>query len=355
MRILGIESSCDESAVAYLDVKGGAVGRFSHLVASQAVHAKYGGVVPEVAAREHSATLPLLLEGIAKRVVRKNDGKALGAAVDAVAVTQGPGLVTSLRVGLDTARALAAAWKKPLIGVNHIEGHVYANWLPGGGFEGRGENDTDMFPAVVLVVSGGHTELLHMRGHGRYRLLGATRDDAAGETFDKTAKLLGLGYPGGPAVSRRAARGNAQAYDFPRPMMTSAHFDMSFSGLKTAVRYFLQKEEKRRKDPAFVADVAASAECAIVDVLVTKTERAVRVTGAKTVLLAGGVAANGLLRQRLAETFAGRDGVAYVQPHLAYCTDNAAMIGMAGYFNLARGKRTEPWNADVRIGWELGR
>lgn len=355
MRILGIETSCDESAVAYLDVHKGKVRSLEHLVASQMIHEKYGGVVPEIAAREHSGTLPSLLEGIAKRVVGKKDGKALGKKVDVVAVTQGPGLVTSIRVGLDTARTLAAAWKKDLIGINHLEGHIYANWLPGGGFADATEKDRWMFPALVLIVSGGHTELLLMKGHGKYTLLGATRDDAAGETFDKVAKMLGLGYPGGPLISAHAKKGDREAYDFPRPMITSTNLDFSFSGLKTAVRYFLQKQPVEMRGERLVNDVAASAEKAIIDVLVHKTARAVRMTGAKTVVLAGGVAANAYLRQRMGEEFSGMADVRYVQPHLEYCTDNATMIAMAGYFNAVRGKSTNWKVTDVKIGWELGR
>lgn len=355
MRILGIETSCDESAVAYLDVHKGKVRVLEHLVASQMIHEKYGGVVPEVAAREHSGTLPLLLGGIAKKVIGNKDGKALGKKVDVVAVTQGPGLVTSVRVGLDTARTLAASWKKDLIGVNHLEGHIYANWLPGGGFEDATETEKWMFPALILIVSGGHTELLLMKGHGKYALLGATRDDAAGETFDKVAKLLGLGYPGGPLVSAHAQKGNDEAYEFPRPMISSTQSDFSFSGLKTAVRYFLQKQPVEKRGERLVNDVAASAEKAIVDVLVTKTARAARMTGAKTIVLAGGVAANACLRQCMGEEFNGTADVRYVQPHLKYCTDNAAMIAMAGYFNAIRGKSTNWKTADVKIGWELGR
>jgi len=355
MRILGIETSCDESAVAYLDVHKGKVRSLEHLVASQMIHEQYGGVVPEVAAREHVGTLPLLLDGIAKKVIGKKDGNALGKKVDVIAVTQGPGLVTSVRVGLDTARTLASAWKKDLIGINHLEGHIYANWLPGGGFAEAIEKDKWMFPALVLIVSGGHTELLLMKGHGKYTLLGATRDDAAGETFDKVAKLLGLGYPGGPLISAHAEKGDRDAYDFPRPMITSPQVDFSFSGLKTAVLYFLRKQPAENWGEQLVNDVAASAEKAIVDVLVTKTARAARMTGAKTVVLAGGVAANSYLRQRMGEEFNGVSEVHYVQPHLKYCTDNAAMIAMAGYFNSVRGKTTNWKTADVKIGWGLGR
>jgi len=354
MKILAIESSCDESAVAYLDVAtGGKVRLLEQLVTSQAIHAKYGGVVPEVAAREHSATLPVILEQLAKRITGKADGRALAKKVDLVAATRGPGLVTSLRVGMDTAKSLALAWGKPFLGVNHIEGHVYSNWLrkEGGGVRLM----PDLFPAIVLVVSGGHTELLLMKGHGSYRLLGATRDDAAGEAFDKTAKLMGLGYPGGPALSKLA--GDPRAHDFPRPMIAEGHLDFSFSGLKTAVRYFLKMEQWRLEDVAFRADVAASVQAAIIDVLVTKTVRAAQQVGVKVVMVAGGVAANGELRRLLAAAVAKHvPGAAFVEPELAFCTDNAAMVAAAAYFRAQRKKKFDDLGkTDADPAWELGR
>ncbi|MEY4723187.1 MAG: tRNA ((37)-N6)-threonylcarbamoyltransferase complex transferase subunit TsaD [Candidatus Parcubacteria bacterium] len=357
MRILAIESSCDESAAAYLSVSRGRVLRFESVVATQAIHAKYGGVVPEVAAREHAVTLPLVLEELARKVGAA-DGAAFGRMVDVVAVTRGPGLVTSLKVGADTARALALAWKKKLVGVNHIDGHIAAAWLPGAPLEaGLANSDRGVFPALVLVVSGGHTEILLMRGHGRFTLLGATRDDAAGEAFDKTAKLMGLGYPGGPALSKLAQEGDPSAYAFPRPMLADPHFDFSFSGLKTAVRYFLDKHAAQLADDGrFRADVAASTEKAIVDVLIGKTVRAAARHKVKTVMIAGGVAANRKLRSGLAAAVAEKlPGTRFAEPPQAYCTDNAAMIAMAGYF-MARTRRFDtPADMDVDSGWELGR
>ena len=356
MRILAIETSCDESAAAYLEVKEGKVANFAHVVATQAIHAKYGGVVPEVAAREHSTTLPLVLAELAKNVVGKEDGAALGKKVDVVAVTRGPGLVTSLKVGVDTARALAAAWNKKLIGVNHIDGHVRAAWLPGAPLEGALKNSRGIFPALVLVVSGGHTELLLMRDEAQYSLLGATRDDAAGEAFDKAAKLMDLGYPGGPAISRLAGEGDASKYAFPRPMIDDQNFDFSFSGLKTAVRYFLQREREQLRDSQFVRDVAASVEQAIVDVLVAKTVRAAKQTHAKTVILAGGVAANPKLRRTLGDALTQQlPNVRYAEPPFTYCTDNAAMIAMAAYFTAKRGKFDEGKKMEADPHWELGR
>lgn len=357
MRLLAIESSCDDSSVALLDVEEGRIRDVRQLIANQEIHAKYGGVVPEVAAREHSASVPVLLRALADEVTGTSDGVKLGTTVDAVAVTGGPGLATSLRVGVETARGLALAWNVPLYAMNHIEGHVYSNWLPNGGAPSPLEGAEDVFPALVLVVSGGHTELLHMKGHGDYVLLGATRDDAAGEAFDKTAKLLGLGYPGGPAISRLAEKGDAGAVKLPRPMIAEAHLDMSFSGLKTAVRYFIRDNEAKLADAAFVADVAASVQEAIVDVLVAKTCRAAEAIDAKTVLLAGGVAANGRLRAALRLALADRmPETRFVEPPMAYTTDNAAMVGMAAVHRIGRDDATDdPARLDARPDWELGR
>ncbi len=356
MRVLGIESSCDESAVAYLEISRGRIKRLEHLVATQVIHAKYGGVVPEVAAREHSATLPLLLASLAEKVVGAPDGRLLGKKIDVVAATRGPGLVTSLKVGLDTGKTLAAAWKKPIIGVNHIEGHICSNWLPGSALESFFSADPGIFPAVVLVVSGGHTELLLMKGCGKYRLLGCTRDDAAGEAFDKSAKLMGLGYPGGPALSALATEGDPSRYDFPRPMLRDPHDDFSFAGLKTAVRYFLRDNQERLGDRRFLADAAAAVEQAIVDVLAAKTVRAAAANRAKAVLLAGGVAANRKLRARLREDIEAKlPGVRFIEPPLKYCTDNAAMIAAAGYFQAGM-KNSGDWRKmDTEPQWELGR
>ncbi|OIO52818.1 tRNA (adenosine(37)-N6)-threonylcarbamoyltransferase complex transferase subunit TsaD [Candidatus Uhrbacteria bacterium CG_4_10_14_0_8_um_filter_58_22] len=355
MRIIGIESSCDDSAVAYLEMRDGKVVRLEQVVASQLVHANYGGVVPEVAAREHSAKLPVILKELAHLVVGTADGAKLGRVTDLVAATAGPGLATSLRVGLDTARGLAAAWNKPFFAINHIDGHVSANWLPGKDAPSPLEGN-DPFPAVALVVSGGHTELLRLSGHGDYELLGATLDDAAGEAFDKTAKLMGLGYPGGPAISRAAVNGNPQAYDFPRPMSGTDDFNFSFSGLKTSVRYFIEKNVERLSDPQFVADLSASVEQAIVDVLVLKTVWAAEACGSRTVLLAGGVAANRKLRETLRSVLADRlPDVRFVEPRPEHCTDNAAMIAMAGHLQSAR-RGPDDWRiSEADPNWELGR
>lgn len=356
MRILAFESSCDDSACAYLEIKDGQILRLEHVVASQEIHRKYGGVVPEVAAREHSATMPTVLDALAEKVVGRADGLALQEQVDRIAATAGPGLATSLRVGLDTARALAFAWDKPFHAINHIEGHVASSWLPNKEGESAIALAEDVFPALVLVVSGGHTELLYMRNYGEYTLLGSTRDDAAGEAFDKTAKLLGFGYPGGPEISARAKEGDATAYDFPRPMMHDTSHDFSFSGLKTAVRYFIRDNANKMDDAKFISDVSASVEQAIVEVLTKKTVRAAKGSDVKTVLLAGGVSANHKLRESLRTTLAAEASeITFVEPPLMYCTDNAAMIAMAAYFKSQHSDGDDRLTASVNPSWELGR
>jgi len=338
MRILGIETSCDETSVALLDVNKGVARMGKHLTASQVLkHAQYGGVVPEVAARLHVETLPLLIDELG----------VSGKDVDGIAVTRGPGLITSLRVGTDFARALAYGWKKPIVGVNHIEGHIAANWI------GKKLAGAYRFPALVLVVSGGHTELILMKGFGKYERLGSTLDDAAGEAFDKVAKMLDLGYPGGPAVSKRALKGNPLEFPFPRPLLNKPNFDFSFSGLKTAVLYTLQR--KKAWSEKEVDDLCASFQAAVVETLVAKTLRAAKAKKAKTVFLAGGVAANGLLRETLAATVASElKDVEAIIPALEYCTDNAAMIAMAGYFHLSK-KENDGWKGmEPDPSWELG-
>lgn len=317
MRILGIESSCDETAIAIVFGNGDDLVIEKSLIASQAaLHAKYGGVVPEVAAREHiDAIFPLL---IASGIPRD------GSGIDAIAVTSGPGLVPALRVGVELAKTLAWAWKKPLVGVNHLEGHLYSTFK------------AIEFPALALLVSGGHTEIVLMKDHGVYERVGATRDDAAGEAFDKVAKLFGLGYPGGPAVSKMAELGDPTSIAFPRPMMESNDFDFSFSGLKTAVAV------RRRENPDDrVEDVCASFQAAVVDVLVAKTMRAAEKFQPKCLILAGGVSANRALRASL-EAQAKACGYPILFPDLALTGDNAAMIAAAGYYHAMRGDDCDP-------------
>jgi N6-L-threonylcarbamoyladenine synthase len=324
MRILGIESSCDETAIAVVSGEGERLVVERNLVASQAlVHAKYGGVVPEVAAREHvDALFPLLLEaGVARD----------GEGIDAVAVTSGPGLIPALRIGVELGKTLAWLWKKPLVGVNHLEGHVYSVWLGEEGSQGP------EFPALCLLVSGGHTELLLMHDHGVYEKLGQTRDDAAGEAFDKAAKVLGLGYPGGPVISKLAQSGKRDAIAFPRPMLDSGDLDFSYSGLKTAVAV------RRREFPSDkIEDVCASFEEAIVDSLVAKTIAAVEQYQPTSVILAGGVSANLRLREVLLERLSKAATPQLFTPDLKYTGDNAAMIAAAGYFRARAGEFVDP-------------
>ncbi len=304
MKILGIETSCDETAVAVVE-NGTKV--LKNIIYSQIdMHAKTGGVVPEVAAREHILKIIPALDEINLD------------EIDAIAVTQGPGLISSLLTGTVTASTMALVLEKPLIPVNHIEGHIYANWL---------ERDASeiQFPIVVLTVSGGHNELVLMRGHGDFEVIGETLDDAAGEAFDKVARLLGLGYPGGPYISKAAEDGNPNKYDLPRAWLSPDSFDFSFSGLKTAASRLPLEDTN---------NVAASFQEAVCDVLSEKLRRAAEKFGAKEVHLAGGVSANTRLREMVAE----RISLPLRFPKkIAYCTDNASMIAVAGYFRYISG------------------
>jgi N6-L-threonylcarbamoyladenine synthase len=308
--VLGIETSCDETAAAL--VMGGS-DVVSSVVSSQIdLHVPYGGVVPEVASRAH---LDLLNPVIARAIVEAGVAER---RIDAVACTVGPGLIGSLLVGVSAAKALALSWDVPFVAVNHLEAHLYAALL---------DDPTIELPIVVLLVSGGHTMLVEMREHGRYRLLGQTIDDAAGEAFDKVARFLGLGYPGGPAIERVAAAGDPRAIEFPRAMRNDG-LDFSFSGLKTAVMNHV-----RANPDVDAADVAASFQAAVVDVLVHKARRAAAQVGAKGLALGGGVAANSKLREDLLDACAA-DGLHGFLPSRAMCTDNAAMIAAAGWHRL---------------------
>ena len=327
-RILAIESSCDETGVAV--VVGGRRIEANQVATQVALHAVTGGIVPEVAARQQLRWIVPTLEA------------ALGeaaidwAAIDAVAVTFGPGLIGSLLVGVNVAKGLAVAHDLPLVGVNHIEGHIYANWLTDAGADEPLPPEPP-FPLLCLVVSGGHTQLVLMHDHGRYTLLGQTVDDAAGEAFDKVGRLLGLPYPGGPAISD-AARGAVPATRFPRAR-TAGPYDFSFSGLKTAV---LREVEgyRERDEPIPVDGIAAGFEEAVVDALATKTVAAARDHGVAAVALGGGVAANRALRAALAERVTA-DGLQLLVPPPAWCTDNGAMIGAAGGYRFAAGDRAD--------------
>ncbi len=319
--VLGIETSCDETAAAVV-----ADGRkvLSSVVSSQVdLHARFGGVVPEIASRAHVELLtPVIAEAMLSAGVEADD-------LDAVAATVGPGLVGALLVGVSTAKALALVWDVPFVAVNHLEAHLHAAYL---------EEPDLQLPSVVLLVSGGHTMLVHWVADGHYRVLGETLDDAAGEAFDKVARYLGLGYPGGPAIDSLAIEGDPEAIDFPRPMIDSG-YDFSFSGLKTAVVNHVRKNPE-----VSTADVAASFQAAVVDTLVTKARRAAHDVGAKSLGLGGGVAANSLLRERLLSVCVD-DGLQAYVPSRSMCTDNAAMVAAAGWFRL---------RADGPSGLDLG-
>lgn len=322
-RVLGIETSCDETAAAVVDQGRKVV---TSVVSSQVdLHARYGGVVPELAGRAHvELTLPVVTDALAGAGLDRR-GRPGGwpdgpLGIDAVAATIGPGLIGALLVGVSTAKALALAWDVPFVGVNHLEGHLYAAMLEAQALE---------LPVVVLLVSGGHTLLVALHGPGSYSVLGATVDDAAGEAFDKVARYLGLGYPGGPEIDRLAVAGDPRSIRFPRAS-PEGELDFSFSGLKTAVVNYVRAHPEVTN-----ADVAASFQEAVVDVLVKKTLAAAEEIGARGACLAGGVAANSSLRARFAGAFADR-GLASYLPSREMCTDNAAMIAAAGYFQLLR-------------------
>jgi len=344
--ILGIETSCDETAASVV-----ADGRLllSNVVASQVdLHRQYGGVFPEMASRQHVlAIIPVVEQALAKADVAWSD-------LAAVAVTEGPGLAGSLLVGMNAAKGMAWARGLPLVGVNHLEGHIYSNWI-----EAESNRADKVFPLMILIVSGGHTELVVMEDHGCYRRLGGTIDDAAGEAFDKVARLLGLGYPGGPAVQKAAQSGDPTAFSFPRAWLPNTH-DFSFSGLKTAVLRAVQKLEG--SDPAegrrltagenlpneVVDDLAASFQQAVVDVLVSKTVQAATDVGVSEICICGGVSANAALRQAMISN----SPIPVSVPPLYLCTDNAAMIAAAGYFSWASGVRSA-MNLDVTANLSL--
>jgi N6-L-threonylcarbamoyladenine synthase len=327
-RILAIESSCDETGVAV--IVGGRRIEANQVASQVALHAATGGIVPEVAARQQ-------LRWIVPTIEAAFDESGIAwNAIDAVAVTYGPGLIGSLLVGVNTAKALAVAHDLPLVGVNHIEGHIYANWLTDAA-QGEPLPAEPEFPLLCLVVSGGHTQLILMEGHGRYRLLGQTVDDAAGEAFDKVGRLLGLPYPGGPAISA-AAEGAVPATRFPRAK-TEGPYDFSFSGLKTAVLREVAGY-RERGEPIPVDGIAAAFEEAVVDALATKTIAAARDHGVAAVALGGGVAANRVLRATLADRL-GADGLPLLVPRPAWCTDNGAMIGAAAGFRYSAGDRAD--------------
>ncbi|MBI2830807.1 MAG: tRNA (adenosine(37)-N6)-threonylcarbamoyltransferase complex transferase subunit TsaD [Chloroflexi bacterium] len=326
MKVLGIETSCDETAAAVVE---DGVKILSSQIASQVeIHARYGGVVPEVASRQHIlAIIPIIKQAMAEAKVGWSD-------LQGIAVTNGPGLAGSLLVGVNVAKSIALSRKLPITGVNHLEGHIYANWLGG---------SLPEFPLVCLIVSGGHSDLVLMRGHGDYIVLGRTRDDAAGEAFDKAARILGLGYPGGPAIDRAARNGNASSVTLPRSWLKGSH-DFSFSGIKTALLRMMEGGQI-----SAVEDAAASFQEAVVEVLVAKTVSVAREYRVKQLLLAGGVAANSLLRQKLLE----ESPIPVMVPAPVLCTDNAAMIASCGYFRFLADK-VDSLDMDVVASLKLG-
>jgi len=340
MNVLGVESSCDESGVALVSVDGADLPELrAHALHSQVdMHHDYGGVVPELASRDHIRRLLPLTREVLSRA-----GCGL-AQVDVVCFTRGPGLAGALLVGAAMACALAASLGRPAVGIHHLEGHLLSPFL---------SQDPPRFPFLALLVSGGHTQLMRVEDVGRYELLGETVDDAAGEAFDKTAKLMGLGYPGGPALAALASDGRDDAFVLPRPLLGSPGLDFSFAGLKTAV-WLQHRKLGDQPSRQALADLAASTQAAIVDVLVRKSERALKATGLKRLVVAGGVGANSLLRRRL-DSMCTKRRVRTHYPELSLCTDNGAMIALAGAMRVQRGLTTpNPTYAfDVRPRWPL--
>jgi N6-L-threonylcarbamoyladenine synthase len=340
MTVLALETSCDETSAAV--VREGHV--LANVVSSQiALHAEYGGVVPELATREHLRNLL----PVARAALR--EAGVAPAALHAVAATRGPGLPSALLVGLRAAQAVAFAQGKPFLGLHHHEAHLYSPWIGG---EPPVADFASFQPNVSLVVSGGHTLLVLVEAELQHRLLGSTVDDAAGECFDKAAKLIGLPYPGGPALDRLAQEGNARAFDFPRPMLNDPNDDFSFSGLKTSVRYFLRDHPETLDDGRRLRDLCAGVQAAIVDVLVGKTLKAARRRGVRCVTASGGVTCNSALRAGLADA-CRQEGFTLRLADRAFCTDNAAMVGVLAERKLMRGETSSDFDEEIQPGWAL--
>jgi N6-L-threonylcarbamoyladenine synthase len=336
MRVIGIETSCDETGVAIYDSEQGLLA--DTLYSQIAVHAEYGGVVPELASRDHvRKLLPLIREAM-------NDANCTQADIGGIAYTSGPGLVGALMVGSCVGRSLAYAWGVPAVGVHHMEGHLLAPML---------EDNPPEFPFVALLVSGGHTQLVDVKGIGQYKLLGESLDDAAGEAFDKAAKMLDLDYPGGPEIAKLAAKGDSTRFKFPRPMVNRPGLDMSFSGLKTYTLNTVaaHKGDDVLPDDQTMADIACAFQEAVVDTLAIKCRRALEQTGYKTLVMAGGVSANTRLRERLEEALGKVGGKVFYARH-EFCTDNGAMIAYAGHRRLVAGQ-SEGLALNPRPRWPL--
>jgi N6-L-threonylcarbamoyladenine synthase len=341
MTTLAFETSCDETSVAV--VQDNRI--LSNLVSSQIkLHAEYGGIVPELATREHVRNLI----PVARAALAAAEKEA--AQIDAVAATRGPGLPNALQIGFKAAQAFAFVLRKPFLGINHHEAHLYSPWISG---EPLQANFSIFQPNVSLIVSGGHTMLVHVSEELQHCVLGSTADDAAGECFDKVAKLIGLAYPGGPEIDRLAEAGDPAAYGFPRPMLHEPNDDFSFSGLKTAVRYFLRDNPHMLDDLGKINDLCASVQAAIVDVLVTKSTRAAKRIGVRCITASGGVTCNRALRKRLQEV-CQQEGFVLRLAAQSLCTDNAAMIGILAERKLVSGSEVTPLDAEVLPSWELG-
>jgi N6-L-threonylcarbamoyladenine synthase len=324
MLILGLETSCDETAASVLEVENDQVMVLSNIVSSQiTLHAKWGGVVPNLAAREHLKNILPVIETALKKAGKKPEN------LDLIAVTNGPGLIPALLVGTTTAKTLSYLWRVPLIGIHHIEGHIYANFI-------SNKIDKLKFPILGLIVSGGHTQLILMQKHLSYEIIGETVDDAVGEAFDKVARILSLGYPGGPAVAKFADAFSGEKkfqITLPRPMLKSANFNFSFSGLKTAVLYATKKNPENLKDHNYISEMCQEFQTAVTDVLIAKTIRAAKKHTPKTILLAGGVSANMALRKKLELSVKENlKNTTCLIPELTYSMDNSAMIAIAGYY-----------------------
>lgn len=339
MIILGIETSCDETSAAIIEGKDNKVILKSSVISSSiAMHAKTGGIIPENAAREQIKYIIPVIEEALKKAFDTPDTLDTFKKIDAIGLTYGPGLIGSLLVGVETAKAISFVYNKHIIPVNHMLGHIYANWLVADSVwqvdekprATRHAPPAIKFPAIALVVSGGHTDLLLLEDHGKYQLLGGTRDDAAGEAFDKIGRLIGLPYPGGPAIEEAAKKGNQKRFRFPRPLIGSPNLDFSFSGLKTAI--LREVQTFKQLDTETTADLAFATQDAIVDVLVKKTMKAVVKYDAESVLISGGVAANESLRERFS-VISNKLSVKFFAPAKNLCTDNAAMIASAAYYN----------------------
>jgi N6-L-threonylcarbamoyladenine synthase len=356
MIILGIETSCDETAAAVIDAnkikkdsKNASVFEvkvLSNIISSQIeIHKQYGGVVPEVAAREHvPQILPVIDEALASAGIKRENA---AKDIDAIAVTTGPGLVTSLIIGVETAKTLAFAWKVPVIGINHIEGHIYANFIE--------RQEKINFPAIILTVSGGHTILALMEKHGSIKTIGETRDDAAGEAFDKAAQLMGIGYPGGPLIYSHSLAHDekklATIDKLPRPMLKSNDFDFSFSGLKTALRYALENDKNWKKK---IPEYAFEFQNAVIESLIIKTIKAAKKYQAKSVMLSGGVSANLVLREQLDKSVKNDlTATDFFMPDLKYTTDNAAMVATAGFFRFLKSKKSAWKNLQTNCNRQL--